>query len=359
MRLPLSLVALAFLGSSASAQTGDFEFCPPGLTSGSCSPETWVKAGGGVYVEPFGPISPQLGFPTKGTQWAIVSPVTTPGFLVTPPGGPAPYPLAVGTTGGMTYKNIALGSTISFDYNYVTPECPQETTYNDFFTVDLVDPSTGMPVANIHYQDTWSTNYSSSTAVTPDGLGIIPGASCAITMEVAPVGTAKSVQFQVPAPLVGGVYNLEFHVGNSGDDGWHSYFWIDNILNGSLGPVGSCTYRKGTLGVNPDGYDCVTMPSSGQPWASSISVVPTVGTTTLQTMVVVGMGGPVDSLSLYGFEVLTAGPYITDSGMGSHMIAVPAGLSGLSLATQGLRIEVDTFGAYHIVLLNAQDIVIG
>ncbi len=356
--LPLFLAA-SLLSGVGFAQTGDFENCSPGPIAPSCAPETWIAGAGLITVEPFAPIVPQLGFPTKGAQWTIMDATGASGFLTIPGGGPAPYPLTAGSTASLVFKNMVISSSISFDYNYVSPECPNEAKYNDFFTVDIVDPVTGKQLANIHYQDTWSTNYDAAPAVTPAASGFITIPFCSQTREVAPVGTAKSISFAVPVALIGGVYNLEFHVGNGGDSGVSGYAWVDNILNGTLGPLGTCTYRTGVLGLNPDGYSCVTLPGSGQVWSAWIDMVPTIGSTSFQSMVVIGFSGPLDNFSILGYELLTVGPYFIHYGLGSHSLLIPQGLGGLYLATQGARIEFDSLGVVHIVLLNAQDLVIG
>ena len=240
-----SVLVLILMGCSLAAQSADFESCAPGPVTGGCLPEIWLSAGGTLTAEPDGSAipGPMNGFPTSGNQWLILSSATAAGFLNSPQGGPAPYPLAPGIDGDLIFNSVTLGATISFDWNYVTPECAADAVYNDFFTVDIVDPTTGLPVidpqtgapVNILYQDTYSTNYDLNTALTPNETGFVSLGFCVPpgALEVLPPATAKTMVFNVPASLVGGVFNVEFHVGNCGDAGFSSYAWLDNIQIGS------------------------------------------------------------------------------------------------------------------------------
>lgn len=140
--------------------------------------------------------------------------------------------------------------------------------------------------------------------------------------------------------------------------------WGQAVANAALcdpgANPGSCTFRNGVLGLNPIGYDCVNAPSSGLVWNSSVDTTPTAGTTTLATYVVLGVSGPFENSTLFGYELLTLPPYVLDPGLGSHSTLIPTGLSGGLLYTQGARLETDsTSGTVSIVLLNAQDLVIG
>ena len=122
---------------------------------------------------------------------------------------------------------------------------------------------------------------------------------------------------------------------------------------------GSCTSRQGVMGVNPKGYDCVDAPSAGLLWNTSIDTIPVLGTSTLQTLVITSLSGPTENVPIFGFEMLALPPYVINSGFGSHAITVPVGTNGMGLATQGVRIETDGLGGIFIVLMNAQDVMIG
>ena len=260
----LSLVAV--LSCSMIAQSADFETCAPGPVVGGCAPEIWTNVGGTLTCEPdlTAILGPTSGFPTLGNQWMIASADLATGFLAAPGGGPAPYPFIAGDTADIVFPAVTLGSTISFDWNFVTPECANDLTYNDFFTVDIVDPSTGLSVANILYRDTFSTTFDINPAVTPDYTGIVPTGFCNPpgALEEMPAGAAKTMVFAVPAALIGQTMNVEFHVGNSGDDGFSSYAYLDNIQLGTpAGPFAvtlSSPLGAGSLQVDNTGLTAGT-----------------------------------------------------------------------------------------------------
>jgi len=139
--------------------------------------------------------------------------------------------------------------------------------------------------------------------------------------------------------------------------------WAQALANAALcnpaTPMGTCTFRDGKLGLNPKGYFCVTAPTSGQVWSATIDMTPSIGSMTLQSFLVAGLSGPIEGAVLFGHELLTLPPYVLDKGFGSHDNLIPPGLTGGLLYTQGARLEVDSFGVLHIVLMNAQDLMIG
>jgi len=300
------LVLLVLFAASLPGQGGDFEPpCAPGNVSpAGCPSDQWTTTPGGasgmttVFIEPDGAAipGPTSGFPSTGSQWGIVNSGNGDGQLVPPPpSGPAPYPLAPGSTGNLVFQSVQLPPTISFEWNYVSPECPMDAAFNDFFTVDIVDPVTGTPLVNILYRDTFSPTYDPSFAVTPDETGVVPNApGLCITREEAPLGTAKTLVFTVPIALVGSVANVEFHLGNAGDNNFSGYVYLDNISVGIAPPPIPPIYQSNSLdaslsidgqiasgGVTPvmdlqwvresaliDGSSVHT----GQPWDVGISV---------------------------------------------------------------------------------------
>ena len=231
-----SLAAVAFLATALAAQSGTFEACPPGPVAGGCAPEPWSATGGTLTAEPDGSLipGPVGGFPTEGNQWIILSPEGASPHSGTPGGGPAAYPINPGQAGSLVFANVVLGTTISFDWNYINDECANDPIWNDFFTVDIVHPVSGQSVANILYRDTWSTTYDVVPAVSPDHNGGVPVNLCLTgASEEAPVGTAKTMVYTVPAALVGLAMNVEFHVANTFDVNYPSYAYLDNIQLGS------------------------------------------------------------------------------------------------------------------------------
>ena len=123
--------------------------------------------------------------------------------------------------------------------------------------------------------------------------------------------------------------------------------------------TGSCTARFGVLGTNPPGYDCVTVPVAGFVWQATIDTTPSVGTSTFGTILAVGLGGAIDNTLLFGYELLCLPPYTLDTAFGTHILPVPPGTSGVGVPTQGVRLEMDISGNVIIILMNAQDLIIG
>ena len=373
--LPQTLVSWALVLTSAPAfsQVAGFETCVPGHVLGPCAPESWVAppsvwGGYPAVVEPFAPVvpgfgtpvGPSFGFPTQGNHWVILDAMFSSGGLNSPYGGPAPYPLVPGETAAILLESVVIQTPITFDFNYVTPEVLQESdSFNDFFTVDLVDPNTGLAIVNILYYDTWSSGYDSQYAQTPMSHGMVGYPAVSFVAEVAPVGQAKRMVFDVPPGLVGRTLNLEFHVANGFDHEFSSYAWRDNIHMGAPTFSGSWDYRNGTLGLNPDDFTCSTQPTSGYGWKSKVDMTPVFGFTSVASIVAVGSNGPTMGGLWANFELLTVGPFYLDWSMGEHSIPVPPGLTGLALSSQGVRMEQDAGGVPRLVLLNAVDMVIG
>jgi len=117
------------------------------------------------------------------------------------------------------------------------------------------------------------------------------------------------------------------------------------------------------LGLDPPDYSCTSAPVLGSTWTSAIATTPLMGVSTAATLVVFGMGGPVQGAAVRGFELLVLPPFdpIDPSTTGAHAIPIPSdpALSGLSVATQGVRVEVSPAGKPVFVLTNAQDLVLG
>ncbi|MDF1798493.1 MAG: hypothetical protein P1V81_04905 [Planctomycetota bacterium] len=201
--------------------------------------------------------------------------------------------------------------------------------------------ATGVTTLDITYRDT----------LVPQGSGVVDGhfADGEIAIAYRPLqGNAGSVVF------VNGCGAFQFS--GTGD-------WATAVGNAAVClpgvTFGTCTTRLGVMGLNPGGFDCTTGPSSGLTWSAQVDTTPLVGTTTILTMVVSGFGGATDNVPLLGYELLCLPPFLIDTANGAHAIAVPAGLSGLTVATQAARLEVDALGNPIVVLLNGQDLTIG
>ncbi len=198
--------------------------------------EGWTSQGGTVTVVPFGPIAGATsGFPTHQGQWCIIRSAGATGNVAAPSGGPAPYPFASGATGSIsnliTVPVAAPGQSVllSFDFTYVSRECLQSTTYNDWCSVDLVDTATGLSALNLLYRDTWSTQMVAG-AVTPDETGTAPAGFCvAGALEEDVPGNAHAVSVVIPPSLQGAPLRLEAHVGDGGDASYNGYLYLDNV----------------------------------------------------------------------------------------------------------------------------------
>jgi hypothetical protein len=229
MLLVPSLIAQPFNLDSTTTSAGTFPL--------ALNLESWSSAGGTVTVVPFGPVAgPVSGFPTSGNQWAIVSAGTTTSGTI-PAGGPMPAGASTGNLRvPMPIPSGVPGLAITFDWNYVTPECPNDATYNDFMQISLKDAS-GVVLQVLLYQDTFSTNYDTVNATSPSQAGNVTAGFCTLTLEVAPVGAVKTATVVVD-PLLFGNNNVFFavDVGNGFDTAFASYAYIDSVSFASTGP---------------------------------------------------------------------------------------------------------------------------
>jgi hypothetical protein len=196
----------------------------------------WSTAGGTATVVPFGALgAPISGFPTTGDQWLVVGAGTT-GAGIVPAGGPMPAGAPTGNVKApMPIPSIS-GLAITFDWTYVTPECPNDPTYNDFMQVSLKDAA-GIVLQVLLYQDTFSTNYDTINALSPSAAGTVPLGFCTLTLEVAPAGAVKTAVVTVD-PLLLGNTNVFFavDVGNGTDTAYASHCYIDSVNFAIGGP---------------------------------------------------------------------------------------------------------------------------
>lgn len=229
------LTCLVLLPAAGAQVFSSFESCPPGPFAGCGGGEPWASGGGTVTTVPSGGLSgPVSGFPTHGGQWCVVDSDGSGGGLNVPGGGPAPYPFSPGATGRLVMPLFIPaapgpgGTMISFDWNFMAPECSQSPVYNDFLSVDLV--SGGVSVLNLLYVDTWNAAMM-PTAVSPNGYGTVVTSFCPTpgTLEMSPIGAPKSVAVAIPPNLWGTAVTLEVHVGNGGDAAFPSWAYIDNL----------------------------------------------------------------------------------------------------------------------------------
>ncbi len=133
-----------------------------------------------------------------------------------------------------------------------------------------------------------------------------------------------------------------------------------NLLRQVTQPKASCTERAGLLGLNPADFTCTQAPRPGADFLAQVDVTPTAGTGTLSTHVGIGLGGPLEGVVAFGYELLILPTYLVSSGFGAHVIPVPGDptLIGLALTCQGARVELSAGNAL-IVLTNALDLALG
>jgi len=119
----------------------------------------------------------------------------------------------------------------------------------------------------------------------------------------------------------------------------------------------TCTFRNGT-GINPPDFACTTLPILGTNWQSTIAT----NAGTISTFLAFAPGGPQAGSPFLGGELLVqlVPAPIPIAGAGTFSIAIPAvnSLSGVHLATQGVRLD-NIGGSPTFVLLNALDLVLG
>ena len=126
---------------------------------------------------------------------------------------------------------------------------------------------------------------------------------------------------------------------------------VDNIRV-EPGPPAACVMRNGN-GRNPIGFRCTSAPVLGQLWTSTVATVPATAWTGI------AIGVPAPPQPGFGGEILVA-PFDSQISLnGSFSVAMPnnAALLGLTFSAQGVR--VDTAPNLRIVLLNAQDLILG
>ena len=225
------LLMVALVATPCSAQLASFESSVAGSLSPSGGGEGWFSSGGTATVVPSGGIGgPSFGAPTHGNQWCIVHSAGSLGSLASAGGGPAPYPLGGGATGNLSLTILlpTTATTLSFDWNWVTPECANDPQWNDFLTVDLTQG--GVSVLNLLYRDTYSSSLA-PPAVTPDESGSVPVGYCNPIgpLEETGFGTMKAVSMSIPASLLGQVVTFEVNVGDGGDAAYNNYAWIDTL----------------------------------------------------------------------------------------------------------------------------------
>jgi hypothetical protein len=125
------------------------------------------------------------------------------------------------------------------------------------------------------------------------------------------------------------------------------------VAAGTSGACASCTERNGS-GINQVAYVCARPPILGENWTTFVAVTQF----TQATYVAIG-AGPTQVPILGGELLIDLSFSVFLPGRGEHVIPIPndAVFLGVPLYTQGFR--VDRIVAPALLLLNAQDAVIG
>jgi hypothetical protein len=225
------------------------------------------------------------------------------------------------------------------------------SSFSDIGTKTLFNSGTtsvfaGVSMPNSDWNDIW----------VDDGDRFLPQG---LALGLAHIGSASQ-----PVMVQGnaGRTIAAFVIDNAGA-GWLDdaiTLWSNMLLRVSL-PVAKATPRFGILGLNPAGLSTIDTPVLGQVFTANVSTTPTVGVSTLSTFVTFGIGGSVQGIPIFGYELLILPPYLQTTALGTHNIPIPAdpGAVGVPLFVQGARVELTGGGAAKPVLLNALDLLLG
>lgn len=136
------------------------------------------------------------------------------------------------------------------------------------------------------------------------------------------------------------------------------FIWLDDLEMDAV-PEATCATRNGSE-VNPSEFSCTAPARLGSTWQSEVSPIPSVGQSTVSTVVILGFGGPTDGIRVPAGEILILPPARADLALGNHSFEVPllAALSGATIHTQAARMEMDG-SEMALVLLNGIDLTIG
>lgn len=233
--LPAALLALA---TSVTAQVSDgvFDAQIVGTTFAMPWVDVFDSTGFDTTIEPFNNFGfSDDGFPTSGTQWGML---VSYGPAPAAPSGGGLHPVGSVTEIRQIFTVDPSGM-FAFDWAWTTGESVPTTFYNDFASVDLIDPTTGLNLANLLYVDT-------GTAAAPIN---IPGATVPLTFtgtamawlgfgnEVAPTGPKTAAYNLFTMGFTPGqTVELRIICGNNGDNAVASVLYIDTITPSTLPP---------------------------------------------------------------------------------------------------------------------------
>ncbi|MAG58127.1 MAG: hypothetical protein CMJ83_17720 [Planctomycetes bacterium] len=291
------------------------------------------------------------GFPTEGDQWCIVNALGASGSLTVPAGGPAPV-FTPGQTGNLNVMfpipPPAPGMTLAivFDWNYVSPECANDPTYNDFLDISLTDGA-GTIFQNLIYRDTYSTTLG-APATTPEETGIVTAGFCNPpgTLEEMPIGAPKTAVINIDPTLLG-MNNIffEVNVGDGADAAYSSYAYIDNLtiisvpilptITMSSPAPGQTLIVDTNLAVGVDTFNvfnfeiCPGGPGSGPAmfYGFCLTSPTSINNVIQQLLLPAFAGNPFHYISTNGAETL--GPFAVQPGLTLDAICIQIGFGGL------------------------------
>lgn len=214
----------ALAGAGVAQGLGDPGFESQALGTTFAAP--WTEGSGlSSQIANFPPVG--AGFPTEGSQFAVIDPTGTGPYLGACPVIPGSTMAWISQTFGQC-TNVGI---ISVDWNFINAEGPNQSSYNDFMDISVFSAQNGMLVANLVYVDTrdGSGAANSTPACTPAGGLAYPISF--IGGELQPSGPKTSLAdlSLVPGYTPGTVLQLVVTVGNRGDSAVASRGYVDNF----------------------------------------------------------------------------------------------------------------------------------
>ncbi len=190
-------------------QDGDFE----SQSAGSTPSGAWtVDFGTGHVINPAGGTSSDNGMPSSGSKWCEVAADSTDN--ATPPSNPGGTTSpAMGGAGISQTFTIPSGShLLAFDAAFLRNEGANQTTFNDWMSVDVSDGNT---VVNIYYADTFTP-----APLTSSKYGYAMTAIQSVSVDLLAL---------FPTATSSTLFTITVQVGNGGDNIQPSKGYVDNF----------------------------------------------------------------------------------------------------------------------------------
>jgi PKD repeat protein len=194
---------------------------PSGLSDGSFESQSaggfpatpWIITSGSAHaILPIAATSADNGFPSDGSQWLEVSAAgSNNASAPSNPGGPGAGPSGASTI-SQIFSYPAGDTQLSFEAAFIRNENANETTYNDFMSVDVSD---GLSTVNLFYADTFTAS---------------PNTSLRHNLPMTAL-QAVSADLALLFPGSGSttVFTLSISIGNATDGAQSSFGFVDNF----------------------------------------------------------------------------------------------------------------------------------